>query len=163
MEQGVHALEQVAEVPAPPGRPRSLQPEDLELLLVWTRAFSEEADPGGHWDEEEARRRLTQRLKADTPSGYWMWEDGEPVCLTGYFAPTKTGIRIGAVYTPTALRRRGYATALVAAVSREMLARGRRSCFLYTDLANPTSNAIYRRIGYRLVCGAAEIAFVGRE
>ena len=43
----------------------------------------------------------------------------------------------------------------MAQVSREMLAHGRRFCFLYTDMANPTSNAIYQRIGYRLVCGSA--------
>ena len=36
---------------------------------------------------------------------------------------------------------------------------GRRFCFLYTDLANPTSNAIYERIGYVRICDSAEIAF----
>jgi uncharacterized protein len=34
-----------------------------------------------------------------------------------------------------------------------------RYCCLYTDLANPTSNAIYYRIGYRPVCDAAEYFF----
>ena len=59
------------------------------------------------------------------------------------------GIRIGAVYTPPELRQRGYASALVAAVSQAELDRGRRWCFLFTDLANPTSNRIYQAIGYR--------------
>ena len=62
---------------------------------------------------------------------------------------TPHGIRIGAVYTPPELRRRGYASALVAAVSQAELDRGRRWCFLFTDLANPTSNRIYQAIGYR--------------
>jgi predicted GNAT family acetyltransferase len=53
----------------------------------------------------------------------------------------------------------GYATSLVAAVSREQLSRGRTSCFLHTDLANPTSNAIYRRIGYERVCDSTVVAF----
>jgi len=53
------------------------------------------------------------------------------------------------VYTPPAYRGRGYATALVAAMSRELLTRGKRKLFLTTDVANPTSNAIYSRIGYR--------------
>jgi GNAT superfamily N-acetyltransferase len=161
MQQGIYALEEVTDVPIPPGHPRRAQGGDLELLLAWTRAFAEEADPGSHWDEEEARRRLAHRLEAGSPSGYWIWEDGEPVSLTGYVAPTRTGIRIGPVYTPPGLRQRGYATALVARVSREMLARGRRFCFLYTDMDNPTSNAIYQRIGYRLVCRSAMIAFEG--
>lgn len=51
------------------------------------------------------------------------------------------------------------ASALVAQVSQELLDGGRRLCFLYTDLANPTSNAIYRRIGYEHVCDSAEIDF----
>jgi uncharacterized protein len=55
------------------------------------------------------------------------------------------------VYTPPALCRRGYASACVAALSARLLTEGRRLCFLYTDLANPTSNAIYQKIGYRPV------------
>ena len=43
----------------------------------------------------------------------------------------------------------GYATALVAALARELLERGKRKLFLTTDVANPTSNAIYARIGFR--------------
>ena len=61
----------------------------------------------------------------------------------GYFA------RVAPVYTVPDRRGRGYATALVAALSRELLARGKRRLFLTTDAANPTSNAIYARIGYR--------------
>ena len=61
-------------------------------------------------------------------------------------------------------RGRGYATALTAELSQCLLdgrlfEGGRRFCFLYTDLANPTSNAIYERIGYRRVAESAEIWF----
>jgi predicted GNAT family acetyltransferase len=63
------------------------------------------------------------------------------------------------LYTPTEYRRHGYGTSLVAAVSSWLLAHGRRRCFLYTDLANPTSNSIYRRIGYRQVAESAEYGF----
>ena len=34
-------------------------------------------------------------------------------------------------------------------MSQAELDRGRRWCFLFTDLANPTSNRIYQAIGYR--------------
>ena len=80
----------------------------------------------------------------------------------GYGGPTPNGIRIGPVFTPAAHRGRGFATSLVAHVSADRLVEGRRFCFLYTDLANPTSNAIYRRIGYSQVCASREIAFDGR-
>jgi predicted GNAT family acetyltransferase len=79
--------------------------------------------------------------------------------MANFTGKTPSGIRIGAVYTPPELRGRGYASALVAALSARLLAGGRRFCFLYTDLANPTANRIYARIGYERVCDAAEIAF----
>ena len=53
---------------------------------------------------------------------------------------------------PPERRRHGYASACVAALSERLLSEGRRFCFLYTDLANPTSNAIYQKIGYQPVC-----------
>jgi len=81
------------------------------------------------------------------------------VSLSGFGGPTPNGIRIGPVYTPEEMRGRGYATALVAAQSAWLLEHGHQFCFLYTDMANETSNAIYRRIGYRLACGSAQIAF----
>jgi uncharacterized protein len=35
----------------------------------------------------------------------------------------------------------------------------RRRCILYTDLGNPTSNSIYRRIGYRAVAECLRYRF----
>jgi len=58
-------------------------------------------------------------------------------------------VRIGPVYTPPEHRRRGYASAAVAAASRQALARGASRCMLFTDLANPTSNKIYAAVGFR--------------
>jgi RimJ/RimL family protein N-acetyltransferase len=162
MEQGIYALEDLIDPPVPPGTSRVAGPTDLDLLLAWSRAFNEDGGGALAWDDDEARRRLAHRLGTHGAWGYRIWEDGEPVSLVGYGSPTPTGIRIGPVYTPPERRRRGYATALTARVSRDLLAGGRRFCFLYTDMANPTSNAIYRRIGYRLVCGSAMIRFGDR-
>lgn len=54
------------------------------------------------------------------------------------------------VYTPPDRRRSGYAGAVVADLSDRLVARGDR-VMLYTDLGNPTSNSVYRRIGFRAV------------
>ena len=159
MEQGIYALEQVADVPRPAGAPRVAGPDDVELVLEWTRAFHAEAGPVDTWDEAQTRRRLAGRLAGRGGEGLRIWEDGGPVCLAGFAGPTRHGIRVGPVYTPPELRKRGYATALVADVSQELLDSGRRFCFLYTDMSNPTSNAVYRRIGYRLACCSAMIRF----
>lgn len=65
------------------------------------------------------------------------------------------------MYTPPELRGRGSASALVAAANQAQLDAGRRFCFLFTDLANPTSNKIYRDIGYEPVCDVDEYRFAG--
>ncbi len=159
--QGVYALERVRPVRGVSGRGRRAAPADLGLLLDWWRAFGAEALGETEPDERRLRRVVGYRLEADPDdAGIVLWEDdGRPVSLAGYGGTTPNGIRIGPVYTPPELRGRGYASALVAEVSEERLARGRRFCFLYTDLANPVSNRIYERIGYGRVCESAEVAF----
>ena len=157
---GVYALDRVLTVPGAPGASRAATAADRDLLLRWMHEFGvevlEEGDPG----REEAEASVLQRL-ARTDAGFLLWEDGgETVSVAGWGSPTPSGIRVGPVYTPPALRGRGYATALVAELSAQQLAAGRRFCFLYTDLANPTSNAIYERIGYVKVCESAMVAFV---
>ena len=72
---------------------------------------------------------------------------------------TPRGVRVNMVYTPPELRRRGYASACVAALSQRMLDSGKKFCFLYTDLSNPTSNKIYQEIGYRPVFDVDEYKF----
>lgn len=159
MRQGIYALDAVVAPPQPAGAAREVGPDDRELVLAWWVAFVRESLHEGAPGVENARRAVDDRLAAPS-AGFLLWEDaGQPVSLAGWGSPTPSGIRIGPVYTPPALRGRGYATALTAELSRRRLAAGRRFCFLYTDLANPTSNAIYERIGYRRVCDSAEIAF----
>jgi uncharacterized protein len=157
---GVYALERVEPVRPTAGAPRDASAEDLPLLLAWMAAFSDEAlaenDPGRH----EAEAIVEHRLAA-SDAGFRLWEDGAvPVSVAGWGGPTPNGIRIGPVYTPPDLRGRGYATALVAELSQRLLEGGRSFCFLFTDLANPTSNAIYERIGYVRVCESAAISFL---
>jgi predicted GNAT family acetyltransferase len=91
--------------------------------------------------------------------GLRVWEDDTPVSMAGASGPTPNGIRVGAVYTPPEKRRRGYASGLVAALSQEQLDAVKRFCFLYTDLANPTSNKIYQDIGYEAVSDVDEYHF----
>jgi GNAT superfamily N-acetyltransferase len=159
LSQGVYGLTAVREVARAPGEPRSALPADRALLLGWLRAFADESLP----DPEEAFRHMENNLEnrfGSEGTGFWLWEDGgKPVSLAGFSGPTPTGIRIGPVYTPPDHRRRGYATTLVADLSAWLLEQGHRACFLYTDLANPTSNRIYGEIGYERVCDAMEFTF----
>jgi len=111
---------------------------------------------------KDAPRQATEDVvdrRLRSSGGFALWEDGEVVSLSGFGGETPHGIRIGPVYTPPRLRRRGYASALVAQLSRQLLDEGRDYCFLYTDLANPTSNRIYMDVGYELVCESADYVF----
>jgi predicted GNAT family acetyltransferase len=49
----------------------------------------------------------------------------------------------------------------VACLSQSQLDAGKRFCVLYTDLANPTSNRIYTRLGYRHLYDAVFLSLVG--
>jgi predicted GNAT family acetyltransferase len=164
MRQGVYALEQVQPLPAVPGSVRVATQDDRELALRWWIAFGEEVLHDGGPGRERAEASVDHKLSAPN-NGLLLWEhDGEVVSFAGWGGPTPNGIRIGPVYTPPELRGRGYATALTAELSQRVLdgrlyEGGRRFCFLYTDLANPTSNAIYERIGYRRIAEAAEVVF----
>ena len=157
--QGIYELREVMPVPEAPGGARPVTPDDRDLAIAWVLAFAEEVLP--EETERERQIRLVEaRLEATGDAGLWFWEDhGGPVCISGYGGSTPNGIRIGPVYTPPDLRGRGYATSLVAAQSRWLLGTGRTFCFLYTDLDNPTSNALYRRIGYRMVAESNEVRF----
>ena len=154
----IYQLEEVTPVHGVPGALRRATEADRPLLVEWLAAFHEEA-VGGRDARAAAERSLNARLHSDT-GGLYLWEDGRPVSLAGYGGPTPNGVRVGPVYTPPEHRGRGYASACVATLSSRLLAGGRRYCFLFTDLGNPTSNHIYQQVGYRPVCDVDEYEFV---
>jgi hypothetical protein len=141
----VRTVEPLARVPL--GHFRIAAAQDVELLALWIREFMTEVED----HQGDAQELATSRLAAGQ---LFIWEDGEPVSMAGWTGRTDRGVRIGFVYTPPRLRGRGYASACVTALTQRMLASGLQYCCLYTDVANPTSNAIYARIGYRPVCEA---------
>ncbi len=137
------------------GRLRTARAGDLDLVTRWFAAFIREA-----LHEDGSTAGAMADLWLNTPDRtLYLWEEGRPVSTCGATGRTPNGIRIGAVYTPPELRGRGYASNCVAAASQAQLDAGLRYCFLYTDLANPTSNRIYRKIGYEPVCDVDEYRF----
>jgi predicted GNAT family acetyltransferase len=138
-----HALAAVADVPGAPGAPRVAEEPDLPWLVDGQIAFIVEAGI-----PDSAERIRTWMPKRVTRGDFWIWDDGGPAAFAGFNDAAPDFARIAPVYTLPDRRGRGYATALVAAISRKLLARGKRRLFLTTDVANPTSNAIYARIGF---------------
>ncbi len=152
----VFCLEQVNPVRGVSGQLRPVTLVDRDLLVEWIHAFTIEAL------READRARVERSVDLSFQSSLrrtYLWEDGQPVSLVGCGGKTPNGIRIGPVYTPPDLRGRGYASACVAAVSQLLLDEGRKYCFLFTDLSNPTSNHIYQQIGYQPVADMDKYAF----
>ncbi len=159
MKQRIYRLDEVIPVPGVPGELGRFTLADRPLADQWLGGFSREILP----DVTDARiRESVDRYMNGDPAirGLVKWlVEGEAVSMAGYAGPTPNGIRIGAVYTPPELRRKGYASAVVAALSQYLLDQGKKFCFLYTDLSNPTSNHIYQEIGYQPICDTHEIKF----
>jgi predicted GNAT family acetyltransferase len=161
MAERIYRLTRVFPPRPTSGRLRVAHESDRGLLARWLDAFGREAMPGH--EPQDADLMAGRWLGAPEVRTMYVWEDGgEPVSLTGAGGPTPNGIRIGPVYTPPALRGRGYASNLVAACTQVELERGHRFAFLFTDLANPTSNAIYQAIGYEPVCDVLVVGFEPR-
>ncbi|MET9761465.1 GNAT family N-acetyltransferase [Streptomyces sp. NPDC006372] len=141
--------------PVPPGGPRIAVEADRERLVRWHEEFSEAVGLGTVRDADEwADSRIEH-------GGITFWEspDGTPVAMAGTTPRVAGQVRVASVYTPAHLRGRGYAGAATAEVSRAALAAGAKEVLLFTDLANPTSNGLYQRIGYRPVADFAVYDF----
>ncbi|MGW9458883.1 GNAT family N-acetyltransferase [Streptomyces globisporus] len=137
--------------PAPEGRARAAAREDRALLVAWVEEFAEatgQSKSSAEWlvDEGTERGSLT------------LWESGgTPVALAGRSLMLAGMVRVTSVYTPPEFRGRGYGAAVTAESSRAALAEGAAEVLLFTDLANPTSNGVYLRIGYEPVADRVQL------
>jgi len=152
--QGLRLYEflEVGDVPHTEGHLRQAGPEDRSLMILWTRAFQDEI--GESADDTETR--VDRGLAAGQ---FWVWDQKrETMSMAVGREPIQGVVRIAGVYTPPEKRNHGYAAACVHALSEHLRRSGYR-CILYTDLGNPTSNSIYRRIGYRAITEALRYRF----
>lgn len=145
---GNHRLDRPPEKVFCAGFARPATLEDLPLLTHWEQQFIREC----RLPESPATVAEEVRLRLAEPEPlYWLWcVDGAPVAMAlGRSRPPAA--RIGMVYTLPAQRGRGYAGALVSGVAATLMAHHCEAVFLYTDLANATSNGVYLRIGFRRI------------
>jgi RimJ/RimL family protein N-acetyltransferase len=136
---------------------------DFDLAHQWTLEFYEFIDGAPPRFEDADRDALRATLLAGS---IWFWTvDGSPVSMAGHAWPVETpyGIvtRVGPVYTPAPLRGHGYGAGVVASLTHVLLRRDSR-VMLYADAGNPTSNGVYRRIGYREVDRVVRFEFAWR-
>jgi hypothetical protein len=143
MYLGSFRLTEVTDPQPAPGFLRVATADDVDTLEIWNQNFALEAMSQ---EDPQARAKVERLLKLGS---MYVWEtDGQIVCQTYSTQPMGSSIKITGVYTPTQLRGKGYASNCVAGITRKLLTDGYKKIFLYTDLANPTSNSIYQKIGY---------------
>lgn len=131
---------------------------DVELLTDWRLTCLAEISEHRTNNRADVGRMVAASFTLG--NGQVLWQvDGRPVAMAAVGAPREGMSRVGPVYTPKELRGHGYGTAVTAAAARWALDRGADHVVLFTDLANPVSNSIYQRIGFRAVADAVAIGF----
>ncbi|WP_164667521.1 GNAT family N-acetyltransferase [Virgibacillus doumboii] len=144
VKQLIYRLDDVKPISKGEGRLTAATSNDHQLVKKWLIQFGVEAN------EQISDKKADQVAESFINNGslhLWMVND-QPVSMVNQSRKTKNGATINAVFTPDEHKRNGYATASVAALSEKLLGEGFQFCSLYTDLANPTSNNIYKKIGY---------------
>jgi ribosomal protein S18 acetylase RimI-like enzyme len=139
----LHALGALAPHRAP-GRARPATEANADLLAAWFQGFT--TDVGERTPSDPAA--WTADVLAHGTCLLWQTPEGTPVAMAARTPATGDSTRVTTVYTPPAHRRHGYAAAVTTAVTESALAAGCTEILLNTDVANPTSNALYRRLGY---------------
>lgn len=153
MEMAIHELTRLRWPRLPAGRVRKATLDDQPLLTRWMEAFEEDTGIFSTGADDMTR----QLISAGAAS---VWEvDGRPVSMAATAGATPHAGRVSYVYTPPEERGRGYAAAVTAHVTREILDAGHRMAVLYTDLDDPVPNHIYRKLGYRPVASAVTVRF----
>jgi GNAT superfamily N-acetyltransferase len=148
----LYELLELREVPRIEGHLRQAGPSDRSLMILWSRAFQEEIGESANGTELRVDRALAA-------GQIWLWDqNGETTSMAVAREPVQAVVRLAGVYTPPEKRKHGYAAACVHALSKRLRESGHR-CILYTDLGNPTSNSIYRRIGYKAVAESLRYRF----
>ncbi len=151
--QRIFRLDAVRAPRPAPGAMRPFEASDLALMSLWFSAFQRDVAVQVTEAGEAAARRLLGRTFC------WVGPEGEPASMAAFSEASPRSARINAVYTPDEARGRGYASNLVAALSQRLLDEGFEFVTLFTDLSNPTSNAIYARMGYEPVCDFSQLHF----
>lgn len=139
-----------------PGELTFATEDDLELLIRFRQEFAVATSHVG--DRNSAEQAVRAAFASGGAQALWR-VDGRVVSMAAVNRPQEGMSRIAPVYTPDAERGHGYGSAVTAGVSQWAIDQGASDVVLFTDLANPISNSIYQRIGYRPVMDVVEVTF----
>jgi hypothetical protein len=89
----------------------------------------------------------------------YFWDDGAPRCMLGVLRETGDAAAVGILYTPPALRERGYATASIVAFSQHLLDRGLSRSYFCLDPLDAVAYSICSKLGYGVVQDTVDIDY----
>lgn len=158
MRQGVYQLQKAIPLSNEiAGRMRVATQADFDLLADWNLQFYIDCKLPVH----EHKNSIPEAHRAIEKQNRFLWEtDTGVVAMAGAVGESPSGVRFSWVYTPPSFRGRRYASQLMHHASQLFLDRGKKLCFLYTDLTNAASNSVYRRVGYEIVGECVSHEFV---
>lgn len=138
-------------------RVRLARSSELDLLLNWRVAFAEEAlgaknSPGLRMQAREEIARW-QAAKVNLV----LEHRGRLVASCCIIADHGTSLQLGAVWTPPALRGRGFARCLVAGALCRARDKGKTRAVLIT--ANPAARRAYQALGFQVLGAYSLVLF----
>ncbi len=151
-EMIVHRLDTVQPPVVCDGNMRLSKDSEVDMLSQWFVDFTNDTHLAEQKKTSFDEAKLRMQRHHDAGQAYiWENEKGEAVSMTCITRELINAVNLSLVFTPRAHRGHGYASACVATLSQTMLDKGYKFCSLFTDAANPTSNKIYRQIGYKQI------------
>jgi predicted GNAT family acetyltransferase len=157
MNERLYRLQALRPPPGVAGDVRSADPGDIDMIVEWLMLFGQEAF--GDTADRAATARSVQASKS-LGDEFLLWTLlRQPVSLAVVRLPVAGVSRIGPVYTPTTHRGNGYGAAVTAAAALWAREHSSDDVVLFADLANPTSNTIYQRLGFQPISDYAHIDF----
>lgn len=132
----------VPDLEGPEGRSRVAGDCDRANLVEWLADFARETGELASAPEATADDLLSY-------GGATFWEDcSKPVSLATVTRPVANMVRISIIYTPPEFRHRGYAPAVVTAVSQAAIDGGADEVLLIAGLASPINSTLRQRLGF---------------
>ncbi len=123
--------------------------QERDTLVAWRAAYMVETDTASSTAAAEARaaKWFDNGLGKNAP---WIAEHaGVPVAMSQFNARVPDCVQVGGVYTPPALRCRGFARAVVAGSLLAEREAGATRAILFTP--SPDALAAYRAIGFAVI------------
>ena len=130
------------------GQARPAELDDLDTLAAWSVDYALETLGSTRSEAMLARERELMRGNIEAGRTWVLEADGERLAMTSFNAQIPEAVQVGGVWTPPALRGRGYASQVVAAHLAHARDQGATTAILFTQVENAPAIAVYRKLGF---------------